>query len=72
MANTEVDLDQLISLVEERPVLWDKRNSLYKDKNAKAEAWREICGVIYPSILTLDLTERSRLGKLLGFYKKKL
>ncbi|XP_063595417.1 uncharacterized protein LOC134772380 [Penaeus indicus] len=30
----EIDTDRLISLVQERPVLWDKTEDIYKDRNA--------------------------------------
>jgi len=34
-AMEKIDIELLISLVEERPVIWDKTLDLYKDKNLK-------------------------------------
>jgi len=33
MGDFEFDIDLLISLVEARPVLWDKMDYIYKDRN---------------------------------------
>jgi hypothetical protein len=33
MCDFEFDIDLLISLVEARPVLWDKTDDIYKDRN---------------------------------------
>ena len=43
MVNFEFDTDLLISLVEARPVLWDKADDIYKDRNETKKAWREVC-----------------------------
>jgi hypothetical protein len=32
MGDFEFDIDLLLSLVEARPVLWDKADDIYKDK----------------------------------------
>jgi len=39
----EFDIDLFISLVEARPVLWDKMDDIYKDRNETRKAWREVC-----------------------------
>jgi len=39
----EFDTDLLISLVEARPVLWDKTGDIYKDRNVTKRAWGEVC-----------------------------
>jgi len=45
MGDFEFDIDLLIwvSLVEARPVLWDKTDDVYKDRNERKKAWREVC-----------------------------
>jgi hypothetical protein len=43
MGDFEFDIDLLISLVEARPVLWDKTDNIYKDRNETKKAWREVC-----------------------------
>ena len=42
-----IDNEILISLVEARPVLWDKTQEIYRDRNATRNAWREICKKIH-------------------------
>jgi hypothetical protein len=39
----ECDTDLLISLVEARPVLWEKTNDIYNNKKETKRAWREFC-----------------------------
>nr|CAI5852564.1 unnamed protein product [Callosobruchus analis] len=35
-------MDNLISLVEQMPVMWDKTTENYKDRNETGNAWKEI------------------------------
>jgi len=39
----EFDTDLLISVVEARPVLWDKTDDIYKDRKETKKAWKEAC-----------------------------
>jgi hypothetical protein len=43
MGDFEFDIDLLISLVETTPVLWDKTDDIYKDRNETIKARREVC-----------------------------
>jgi hypothetical protein len=43
MGDFEFDTDLLMSLVEARPVLWDKTDDIYKDRNETKKAWKEVC-----------------------------
>jgi hypothetical protein len=43
MGDFELDTDLLIYLVKARPVLWDKTDDIYKDRNEMKKAWREVC-----------------------------
>jgi hypothetical protein len=43
MCDFEFEIDLLISLVKARPVLWDKADDIYKDRNETKKAWREVC-----------------------------
>lgn len=38
-----VNLELLITMIEERPVIWDKTLEMYKDRNLTRSAWKEIC-----------------------------
>ncbi len=39
----EIDIDLMISLVHERPELWDRSSEVYKDKNKSREGWKCVC-----------------------------
>ena len=43
MGDFEFNIELLISLVEARPVLWDKTDDIYKNRNETKKAWREVC-----------------------------
>ena len=43
MCDFELDVDLLISLVEARPVLWDKTDGICKDTNETKKAWTKVC-----------------------------
>jgi hypothetical protein len=43
MGDFEFNIDLLISLVEARPVLWDKADDICKGRNETNKAWREVC-----------------------------
>jgi len=43
MSHFEFDIELLISLVETRPVLWNKMDDTYKDRIEKKKAWRRVC-----------------------------
>lgn len=61
----QYDVDHLISLIYERPVLWDKTISQFKDKFLKTEAWREVCTSLYSNFEELNSVEKTKLGKYL-------
>jgi len=60
---TEFDVEFLITLVQERPVLWDKGLELYKDRNATKNAWREVLIELNPEFDALDDKEKNLFGK---------
>jgi len=59
----EFDVEFLITLVQERPVLWDKFLDSYKDRNATKNAWREILIQLNPEFDALDDKEKNLFGK---------
>ncbi|KOB67397.1 Dihydrouridine synthase domain containing protein [Operophtera brumata] len=59
----DIQAETLITLVQERPVLWDKTEDVYKDKNLKLAAWREVCLILKPNFDELDEKERKQYGK---------
>lgn len=38
-----LNLELLITMIEERPVIWDKTLNIYNDRNLTKNAWKEIC-----------------------------
>lgn len=53
-----IDQEVLINCVEIRPILWDKTLEIYKDKIAKAAAWREICVILKEDFQAMEQKER--------------
>jgi len=45
--NHDIDIEMLISLVENKPVLWDKTLESYKNKQLNFTTWKEICKTIH-------------------------
>ncbi|RZF42809.1 hypothetical protein LSTR_LSTR017646 [Laodelphax striatellus] len=59
----DVDNDILISLVEARPVLWDKFLETFKDRNLTRDARREICCALKNGFDDLENNEKNAFGK---------
>jgi len=38
-----LNLELLMTTIEERPVIWDKTLDIYKDRNLTRNAWKVIC-----------------------------
>jgi len=58
-----IDNEFLISLVEARPVLWDKTLDVYKDRVATKNAWREVCNELNSKFEELEDSEKNQYGK---------
>ncbi|KAF9406807.1 hypothetical protein HW555_012946 [Spodoptera exigua] len=58
---TEYDVDFLISLIEERPVLWDTSNEDYKNKFIKQDAWKDVCKSLFPNFEEKENNEITEL-----------
>lgn len=58
-----IEVDHLITLVEQRPVLWDQTSEEYKNKNAKTTAWKEVCENLFPCFKELSNQEKTKYGK---------
>jgi hypothetical protein len=57
MSDFEFDIEMLIRIspVEARPVLWDKMDDIYKDRNETKKAWREVFIYVQDDFEALDL-----------------
>jgi hypothetical protein len=63
MSEVEVDVECLISLVEERPVLWDKTLDTYKDRNVKKPGCKEVCLELKNYFEDLGEKDKNEIGK---------
>ncbi|XP_049855137.1 hexamerin-like [Schistocerca gregaria] len=54
----EINTQQLIALVEQRPVIWDKTLYAYKDRKLKDAAWREVCAALRQDFEQLGQKQR--------------
>ena len=63
MGDFEFDVDLLISLVEARPVLWDKTDDIYKDRNETKKAWREVCICLQEDFEALEDVKKNAFGE---------
>nr|CAI5865143.1 unnamed protein product [Callosobruchus analis] len=61
--DNDIDNDILISLVEARPVLWDKTMDGFKDRNAARDAWRELCYPLKEGFEEMQSKEKNEFGK---------
>ncbi|CAH1958721.1 unnamed protein product [Acanthoscelides obtectus] len=59
-----IDKEILITLVEVRPVLWDKTLDKYKDNTASIVGWREICVILVEDFEAMEQRQRQEFGKL--------
>lgn len=59
----EIDSEILISLVQDKPEIWDKAIEDYKNRNKKTEAWRSICAQLKENFENLSDGERKEFGK---------
>ena len=62
MGDFEFDTDLLISLVEARPVLWNKTDDIYKDRNETKRAWREVCICLQEDFEALGDVQKTAFG----------
>lgn len=60
----DLDAEVLITLVEERPVLWNKALESFKSKMETSSAWRDVCRIMNPND-QLPEVERNKYGKLI-------
>ncbi|XP_063223111.1 uncharacterized protein LOC134531343 [Bacillus rossius redtenbacheri] len=66
MSDLDIDVDKLICLVHERPVLWDKTMEIYKDRNLTREAWRQVCVEFVGDFDSKTPSEKKSIGKLIS------
>lgn len=68
MDELSINPETLISLVEERNILWDKTSESYKDKRQTLKAWHDLCSIIKEDFNDLPIGEKNTYGKFSIFY----
>lgn len=65
MASDDIfqDTDFFISLIEARPVLWDKGSPDYKDRVKTTNAWEEICKLLNADYESLEPKKQKEFCK---------
>ena len=63
MGDFDFDIDLLISLLEARPVLWDKTNDIYKDRNETKTTWRKVCICLQEDFEALGGVQKNAFGE---------
>ncbi|PNF21224.1 hypothetical protein B7P43_G04197 [Cryptotermes secundus] len=63
-AEFNIYCELLITLVGERPVLWDNSSEEYKDRRLTLQAWKDVCPHLKEDFETLGDKERNDIGKL--------
>jgi len=63
MEDDGISTELFISLIEERPNLWDKSLNMYKNKVATQNSWRDILINIYPDFATWEEKKRQEYGQ---------
>jgi len=62
--DTELDIELLISFIENKPVLWDKTIDKFSEKR---KAWREVFGLIKPGFEHLQFKDQKLIGRYIKY-----
>ncbi|XP_076057355.1 uncharacterized protein LOC143034896 isoform X2 [Oratosquilla oratoria] len=66
MEELDIDVELLISLVQHRPVLWDKSLESYRSRAGTTAAWREVCNHLNPDFEYMSDEAKNKYGKMLS------
>lgn len=62
LLDAELDIELLISLIENRPILWDKTLDKFSDRNEKRKAWQEVFGLMRRGFEDLQHKDQKLIG----------
>jgi hypothetical protein len=62
MGDIDFDKELSILLVEFRPVLWNKTDDIYKDRNETKEAWTDVCICIQEDFDAVDVPQPKKMS----------
>ena len=65
MSRQDIDIDILISLVQEGPIIWNISCEHYSDKFRKANEWAAVCKKIFPDYEEYEEQKKNKIGELL-------
>jgi Alcohol dehydrogenase transcription factor Myb/SANT-like len=63
VSKMNINTERVISEVQLRPALWDLSSPIYKDRDAKMSAWREICNALFHDFEDKPDSEKKDVGK---------
>lgn len=64
MSDTDtISVSQLIELVRDRPVLWDRQKEVYKNRKLTRKAWVDICETLIENYDELCDQEQKTVGE---------
>lgn len=64
MSDTDtISVSQLIELVRDRPVLWDRQKEVYKNRKLTRKAWVDICETLIENYDELSDQEQKAIGE---------
>lgn len=58
-----LDTEQVISEVRQRPPLWDLSCDLHKDRDAKAKCWIDVCAALFPDYEDKEENKKEEIRK---------
>lgn len=59
----DIDIELMISAVQEWPPIWDKTADVYKDRIATGNAWIEVCKTLNSEFENMSTSDKTKYGK---------
>lgn len=64
----QTDVEKIILMVRDRPILWDTSSELYKDRSQKRTMWTEICASLNKNFLDRSEEDQEITSKLFIYF----
>lgn len=64
----QTDVEKIILMVRDRPILWDTSSELYKDRSQKRIIWTEICASLNKNFLDKSEEDQEIISKLFNYF----
>lgn len=59
----KINVELLIPLIKERPIIWDKSSPLYRNKPLREKSWREVCAQLRDDYKDMSKTQKHEYGE---------